>query len=119
MSTETERAKRGLATESGFEHAGEACVMSDGNPGVVFHVTKPYGAADSEVFAMCSGDDGEGNDDTWWERTQEATARNVAGFVKIIPCAHCEKPAKRLDHLWPYEIGMNACDGHLGAGCAA
>lgn len=43
-----------------------------------------------------------------WKRVD----KNKAKDKDIIRCTFCNKPAVRLDHLWPYYSEMNACENH-------
>lgn len=76
------------------------------------HVNAPY-SSNGGVFA-----------EVWdrrfrimsWRRVTRAEAKRKK--LRLIPCAHCRGAAVRIDHSWPYMVGMNACKRHLDAGCA-
>lgn len=36
--------------------------------------------------------------------------------TKIIRCAWCSKPARRIDCHWPWMSGLNACEEHMDKG---
>ena len=44
-----------------------------------------------------------------WDRVLESEAYEF----EIIRCQFCNKPAIRLDNLWPYYEELNACEDHL------
>ena len=37
----------------------------------------------------------------------------------VIPCSCCDKPAQRIDELWPYQWDRNRCMQHMGLSAAA
>ena len=78
-----------------------------GNSGFIgnIHVSAPYAAGRGMVFVE--------TDDIGWARVNEKMANRHKST--IIKCYHCDEPAIRLDHLWPYHIEYNACWLHLEA----
>ena len=48
-----------------------------------------------------------------WFRKAEASC--LSDQAKIIKCAHCDKPAVRIDSQWPLFTGYNACAEHMDA----
>ena len=78
-----------------------------GNTGVgvmgFAHVSAPYDSLGG-VFVEC--------DDYGWERMTSKKAERLKS--RVILCGHpgCDKPAVRLDHLWPHYNEMNACEQH-------
>ena len=46
--------------------------------------------------------------DCEWKTYAKATKDND----HIAICAHCDRPAIYIDHLWPYHAEMNKCNEH-------
>lgn len=80
--------------------------------GGLFHINMPYDS-NGKVFVKwtykqkLSGGKIEKFDS--WKRVD----KNKAKEQDIIQCSFCDKPAVRLDHLWPYYSEMNACEKHI------
>lgn len=72
--------------------------------GEYVHACYHYRTEKGEVFV----DDSEWD---WW-KVVEATSENV---VRAIRCSKCDKPAVRLDHLYPYDREFNRCADHSEA----
>ena len=51
-----------------------------------------------------------------WRSVKLATAVRHSWCQRILRCAHCMRPAVRIDHHWPYMSGANACEKHLKTG---
>lgn len=65
-------------------------------------VNRPYGAADDEVFVVADSDRG-------WRRQLLRMA--LSSGETIIMCAACrERPAKTLDHQFPWGSDGNRCE---------
>jgi len=77
-----------------------------------FHVSMPYDS-NGKVFVITKLKEKlpSGKFYTYesWKRIDKKKAKEK----DIIRCTFCEKPAVRLDHLWPYHSEMNACEDHL------
>jgi len=80
--------------------------------GGFFHISMPYDS-NGKVFALCKLKqklpDGKFETHESWKRVDKSKAKEK----DIIRCAFCEKPAVRLDHLWPYYSELNACEDHI------
>jgi hypothetical protein len=76
------------------------------------HVCMPYDS-NGEVFVKADYREKLPNGKVarfeWWKRVP----KNKAKEENIIRCNFCNKPAVRLDHLWPSYDEMNACEKHL------
>lgn len=64
------------------------------------HLSAPFDC-NGKVFV----EDGE-----YWKRVTKREAKKKG--LRVIHCSECDKPAVRLDHLWPYENKMTACAEH-------
>ena len=51
----------------------------------------------------------------WWRRARREVVNRRGWQKRIIKCAHCNRPATRLDHHWPWMSGANKCDLHKNA----
>jgi hypothetical protein len=80
--------------------------------GGFLHVSMPYDS-NGKVFIKYTYKhkftDGNIEEFDSWKRVDI----NKAKEKDIIKCFFCEKPAVRLDHLWPYYCEMNSCEEHL------
>jgi hypothetical protein len=77
---------------------------------VFFHIAANYAAGRGKCFVEWFG---RGDSAPDWKRMTLKRAHKEGRH--IIACAHCDKPAISLDHLWPYHSEMNYCAAHRGA----
>ena len=85
---------------------GNSGILPGGN-----HINAPYDS-NGELFIRIIEPTEEGVEYRWDRMTLEEVRKNN-NYKNIIKCHYCDKPAVRLDHSWPYLVGMTSCADHL------
>jgi hypothetical protein len=89
--------EHGLTGNSGFLPGGH-------------HINAPYdsnGKFFVQIFDMTYD-----NIEYRWERMSPEEVQEKRLYKNVIKCHYCDKPAVRLDHSWPYLVGMTTCEEH-------
>jgi len=80
--------------------------------GGFFHISMPYDS-NGKVFVVVKLKEKLSSGKFYTHESWKRVDMKKAKEVDIIRCAFCNKPAVRLDHLWPYYCETNSCEKHL------